>query len=238
MKKILVVMSHPDDESFGPGATIAKYAAGGVEIHLLCATRGESGQWSDIKDNGRKLGDVREAEHRAATKILGIKSHEYMGYVDGYLSNVLMDTGELVGKIEKKIEEFQPDILLTFDLLGLSGHIDHIAMAMATTRAFDEMPSVKKLYYYANEKKKADLISKVSKHRSWGRREDEITTVIDGTKFQKVKFAAADCHKTQANDVKRLKIFWKLSGGKEKFVLGGSRVKTVLPETDLFSGIK
>ena len=43
MKKLLAVFAHPDDEAFGPGGTLAKYAKEGVEIHLLCATRGERG---------------------------------------------------------------------------------------------------------------------------------------------------------------------------------------------------
>ena len=49
MKRLLVVTAHPDDEAFGPAGTIAKYADMGVKIHLLCATRGEAGQWSQKK---------------------------------------------------------------------------------------------------------------------------------------------------------------------------------------------
>jgi len=38
---LLAVLAHPDDESFGPGGTLALYASRGVQVHLLCATRGE-----------------------------------------------------------------------------------------------------------------------------------------------------------------------------------------------------
>jgi len=44
---LLVVFAHPDDESFGPAATLAQYVAQGVRITLLCATRGEVGEISD-----------------------------------------------------------------------------------------------------------------------------------------------------------------------------------------------
>lgn len=229
-------MSHPDDESFGPGGTIAKYAALGAEIHLLCATRGESGQWSDTPAKNRKLADVREVEHRKATAILGISSHEYMGYIDGYLSNILMD--DLVTKIEEKITSFQPDILLTFDLLGLSGHIDHITMTMATTKAFEESKKVKKLYYFVHDKKITDLIFKTVKIKLWGRRSDEITTRIDVKKYLPIKIKAANCHVTQKKDIDRLMWFWRLWGKTETFVLAQSRVKTKLAEIDLFDGIK
>jgi LmbE family N-acetylglucosaminyl deacetylase len=40
---LLVVTAHPDDESFPMGGTIAKYAASGVRIVLVSATRGEAG---------------------------------------------------------------------------------------------------------------------------------------------------------------------------------------------------
>lgn len=44
---LLAVFAHPDDESFGPAATLTKYAVQEVRIILLCATRGEAGEISD-----------------------------------------------------------------------------------------------------------------------------------------------------------------------------------------------
>jgi len=43
-KVLLVVLAHPDDETFGTGGTLAYYASKGVDVHLLCATRGEVGE--------------------------------------------------------------------------------------------------------------------------------------------------------------------------------------------------
>ena len=40
---LLAVLAHPDDESFGMGGTLALYASRGVDVHLVCATRGEVG---------------------------------------------------------------------------------------------------------------------------------------------------------------------------------------------------
>jgi LmbE family N-acetylglucosaminyl deacetylase len=40
---LLVILAHPDDESFAIGGTLAKYAAAGARITLICATRGEAG---------------------------------------------------------------------------------------------------------------------------------------------------------------------------------------------------
>jgi len=42
-KSLLVILPHPDDESFPMGGTLAKYAADHVRVTLVCATRGEAG---------------------------------------------------------------------------------------------------------------------------------------------------------------------------------------------------
>lgn len=46
-KRILFLLAHPDDETFGTGGTIARYASAGEEVHLATATRGRPG-WSAI----------------------------------------------------------------------------------------------------------------------------------------------------------------------------------------------
>lgn len=43
VQSLLVVLAHPDDESFPLGGTLAKYAAEGVRVVLVSATRGEAG---------------------------------------------------------------------------------------------------------------------------------------------------------------------------------------------------
>ncbi|MDX1520849.1 MAG: PIG-L family deacetylase, partial [Anaerolineae bacterium] len=48
--KLMAVLAHPDDESFGTGGTLAKYAAEGIETHLVTATRGERGWFGEPSD--------------------------------------------------------------------------------------------------------------------------------------------------------------------------------------------
>ena len=43
-KRILLVHAHPDDESIGTGATMAKYAADGAYVCLVTCTLGEEGE--------------------------------------------------------------------------------------------------------------------------------------------------------------------------------------------------
>ncbi len=76
---MLVILAHPDDESFAVGGTLAKFAKQGVRVILICATRGEAGI-SGMKPE--EVGKIREGELREAAKHLGIEVY-FLGYRDG-----------------------------------------------------------------------------------------------------------------------------------------------------------
>jgi len=250
---LLVVFAHPDDESFGPAATLAQYVAQGVRITLLCATRGEVGEISDPHlATPETLGQVREEELRCACRVIGIQEWRVLGYRDGQMSSY--DPQEVEGKVVRAIREVRPQVVLTFGPDGISGHLDHITTGKATTDAFfsagDEerfsehmaeglFPhKAQKLYYVAVPRSRFRAMSLDLP----GTCDDRITTVIDVVPFLEVKKRALACHKTQLPPGN---IFAQMSNeeirrwwGKEHFVLAASRVG--LPsekETDLFSGL-
>jgi LmbE family N-acetylglucosaminyl deacetylase len=66
--KLMAVLAHPDDECLGNGGIFAKYAAEGLETHLVTATRGERGWMGSESDNPGldALGRMRETELLAA----------------------------------------------------------------------------------------------------------------------------------------------------------------------------
>ena len=67
MKRILIIMAHPDDETFSVGGTIAKYVKAGSEVSLLCATRGEAGASGGRSVKTGELAEIRlqSSKHRA-----------------------------------------------------------------------------------------------------------------------------------------------------------------------------
>ncbi len=74
-RKLLVVLAHPDDETFGTGGTLAYYASKGVEVHLICATRGEVGDVEpELLEGFDSIADLRENELRCAAETLGLGS--------------------------------------------------------------------------------------------------------------------------------------------------------------------
>src|SRR5512136_1866556 len=80
---LLAVFAHPDDESFGPGGTLAKYAAEGTEVWLVCATDGNAGTVEASMLAGyASTGQLRAAELCCAAQTLGLAGVDWLGYRD------------------------------------------------------------------------------------------------------------------------------------------------------------
>jgi N-acetyl-1-D-myo-inositol-2-amino-2-deoxy-alpha-D-glucopyranoside deacetylase len=70
----MAVFAHPDDEAFGTGGTLTKYAAEGCDVYLVTATRGEAGGIAEPDlATSADLPFVREQELRCACEIYGTK---------------------------------------------------------------------------------------------------------------------------------------------------------------------
>ena len=138
-RTLLAVLAHPDDESLGFGGTLAKYAAEGVRVHLVTATRGDRGRYrgkppGDPAHPGpAALAGIREAELRDAARALGIHEVSILGYPDGSVDRV--DAREAVSTIAQHIRRIQPQVVVTFGPDGAYGHPDHVAISQFATAA-------------------------------------------------------------------------------------------------------
>jgi len=148
-KKILTVLAHPDDESFGMGGTLALYAELGHEVHLICMTRGEAGEVDpEFLENYDSIADLRTAELLCAAENLGLAHVEFLDYCDSGMvgsdknvdpkSLINAPKEEVVEKIVKYIREYKPDVVLTFDPEGGYKHPDHIYCHQVAVEAFEK----------------------------------------------------------------------------------------------------
>lgn len=212
-KKVLCVFAHPDDESLGPGGTIALWAKNGAIIHEICATKGEAGENKTAIDTAF----LRTTELKKAAKILGIQKIHYFGYKDGKLCNT--DLGSLTERIVVKIKKFLPDVVMTFDLNGVSGHLDHIAVSSATTNACKKTKIAKKLYYFTNH---ADLTMQMEDYFisfPQGRTDEQMDEIIDASSVWEKRMAAMYAHASQVKDVERFLPIFEGLGKKEHFMV-------------------
>jgi LmbE family N-acetylglucosaminyl deacetylase len=219
---LVALFAHPDDEAFGTGGTLARYAAEGCDVYLVTATRGEAGQ---IAASGlattANLPLVRERELRCACECYGIHPPRFLDYVDGQLP--LVNQGQAVGKVVRLVRELRPQVMITFGPDGIYGHYDHIAVHRWATIAVelaadpDCFPDqvagtcqphlVSKLYYRVLPKDQvADMADAQGRAAVMmdgvpfpfiGYDEAEITTVIDVSDHLGAKLRGIQCHSTQ-----------------------------------------
>ncbi len=152
-QRMLLVHAHPDDESIGQGATMAKYAARGTQVTLVTCTLGEEGEvlvpelehLASHREDG--LGPHRVTELANAMKELGVTDHRLLGGEGKYRDSGMVwhEDGHAIAGEEVKegtfwradlleaathlveiIREVRPQVLVTYDEFGGYGHPDHI----------------------------------------------------------------------------------------------------------------
>ena len=219
---LMAIFAHPDDEAFGAGGTLTKYAAQGYDVYLVTATRGEAGQITESDlSTAANLPYVREQELRCACEIYGIHPPLFLDYVDGQLP--IVHQGQAVGKLVRIIRELRPQVVVTFGPDGIYGHYDHIAVHRLATIAVDlaadhdcfpdqlagvcQPHQVSKVYFRALPEGQVVEMSEGDEPAAVmmdgvpfyfvGRRSDEITTVIDVGDHTEAKLSGIRCHATQ-----------------------------------------
>ena len=155
--RLLLVHAHPDDESIGTGATMAKYAAEGAGVTLVTCTLGELGEvippelahLADDADGG--LGEYRIGELAKACAALGVTDQRFLGGAGRWRDSGMMgqpsnddprcfwqaDLDEAAAELLGVIRDVQPQVLVTYDDNGFYGHPDHIQAHRVAWRAFE-----------------------------------------------------------------------------------------------------
>ncbi len=147
-QRVLVVLAHPDDPEFFCGATLAKWAKQGKEIHYLLLTCGDKGS-DDPTMTPQALCADRKEEQRAAAAVIGARQVQFLNYPDGELGN----TPEVRREIVRAIRRFKPEIVVTCDpttyiRANVSiNHPDHRTAGAATLDAI--FPATGNRMYFA-----------------------------------------------------------------------------------------
>jgi N-acetyl-1-D-myo-inositol-2-amino-2-deoxy-alpha-D-glucopyranoside deacetylase len=144
--RLLACFAHPDDEAFTAAGVLTASVARGVDVRLICATRGEEGDIRFPSTATREtLGQVRSQELRYSCQVLGVQEPMVLGYRDSGWGDALAQyhpralvnapTHEVVERLVAEMRRFRPHVVLTFEPGGLSGHKNHITISRHTTVA-------------------------------------------------------------------------------------------------------
>ena len=214
MKPVVGIFAHPDDESFFTGGTIATLAKE-RDVYTICVTNGEAGENSSGKEGS--LADIRKEELLASGKILGIKKTYFLNYKDGKLSNSIYH--EVAAKIKEITDEIQPEILLTFEPHGISGHLDHIATSFITSYVFQNASYAKELWYFCNNDDPINVQKEYFIYWPPGYAKEDISKTISVESVWEQKVFAMKQHVSQTKDVNNILAKYPPRPKEENFII-------------------
>lgn len=109
-RRALAVYAHPDDPYVACGATLARWAAAGSEVHVLLVSLGDKGT-SEASTEAGELVERRRGEVEAAGEVIGVSSLVQLGRLDGEIDNDL----ELRAELVRHIRRLRPQVLVCPD---------------------------------------------------------------------------------------------------------------------------
>ncbi|ADU50674.1 LmbE family protein [Thermaerobacter marianensis DSM 12885] len=133
-RHLVVVLAHPDDESFGAAGTMALAVHQGIGVTMVCVTAGQMGRRVGRPPIAHResLGPLRAAELRQAMAAVGVRDVRVLGVWDKTVE--FRDRAELARRIRAILEETGATTVITFHP-ELGGHPDHNAVGAATVDA-------------------------------------------------------------------------------------------------------
>ncbi|MGW8816274.1 PIG-L family deacetylase [Gordonia terrae] len=230
--RLLLVHAHPDDESLWTGGLIARHTDAGGEVDLVMCT------WTD--------GTVRHRELTDAASILGMPRPPIMlGYADDRRPESAPDAQRLcaasfdeqVRALTHHIRALQPDIVITYDPLGIYGHPDHVhahrlacaaADAAASTKLYHRAgPAwrVRSLYFATIPEWMMDILAEslfadIPRAQLPGTPESEIDVVVDVSDLAARKRAAVTAHRSEIDRSRAISGFMSLPDDIQEKLLG------------------
>ena len=221
---VLACFAHPDDEGFSSGGLLAKLAAGGARVTLVCATNGDVGEISDpALATPENLWQVRKQELRNAMEITGISDVRFLDYRDSGMDGTddnrhpnaycNADDEVVTGLLAGIIAEVNPHLILTHDPHGGYGHPDHKTMCVHATaaaeRASDPDAATPLLYYVCFPRSVFQRMWQEMTDRgitppfavdavdTLGTPDEDATTTLDVSAWVETKLSSLACHRTQ-----------------------------------------
>jgi LmbE family N-acetylglucosaminyl deacetylase len=128
--RYLTIAAHPDDEVLGCGATMARLASEGHEVHILILGEGATSRVDNPDDVSTDVAALRRQADEAGA-LLGAKSVTVESFPDNRFDQVaLLD---IVKVVELHIDNLQPDVVFTHH--GSDLNVDHRLTAQAVVTA-------------------------------------------------------------------------------------------------------
>ena len=142
-RRLLVVLPHPDDESYGCAGTLARLGADpDAATVFFCMTRGEASQIGPQRGlSPDEVAALREARLIEVAATVRLDALLIGSFPDGGMARE--DLGAMSAAIREVIDAFRPQVIVNQDPRGVNAHPDHIACHWALRHALLERPGIR-----------------------------------------------------------------------------------------------
>jgi LmbE family N-acetylglucosaminyl deacetylase len=270
---LMAVHAHPDDEASSTGGVLALYGDQGIRTVVVTCTNGEFGDApGQVKpgDDGhdeQAVAQLRLSELRQSAKILGVTHLELLGYHDSGMPdweyknrpdafcNIPLE--QVAGRIGALIEQYRPQVVISYDDKGMYQHPDHVHASLAAAAAVEltglpakfyqsaMRPSTWRKVWEALREAGVDIGEEreftEEQRQQMADAEQRITTSVDIRSVVERKREALMAHASQIQDSWFSKIPPEIASeafGFETFIRATDTAGAPLPEDDLFAGLR
>ena len=216
MTRLLAVVAHPDDETFGLGSVLALAADAGAEVSVWCATRGEAGEPAPgcgIAAAGTELAAAREQELHEAAALLGAVRVTLGAFGDSGMAGeppagslAAAAHADVVAAIRLELEQVRPDVVVTLD--GSDGHRDHVAVRDAALEVSADVPwvylsclprSLMRAWIDFSLREAPDRAHLEQELAALGTPDELVTTELDTRRYLELRWQAIRVHRSQTS---------------------------------------
>lgn len=262
----MAVHAHPDDEVISTGGVLARAAAAGVRTVLVTCTDGSAGDGpggikpTDPAHDPDLVAATRRTELDASCAILGIEHVELLGYRDTGMADwpsavapdafSNLDVDDVRPRLDALFESYQPDVVVTYDPNGNSGHADHKMTHQVTMASVRANGIPRKVYWAAIPRsvleagraamRAAGMDEENMPDPSMGTPDEDISALLDVSAHVRAKRDALLAHASQSDGAFLLGLPDEMGAqvfGREAFVRVVPAWTGGPPETDLFAGL-
>ncbi len=210
MTRLLVLVAHPDDETFGCGSLLLHAAGAGAHTVVTCLTRGEAGEIEPGVAAPHGVGALREGELRAAAGALGVGEVEVLDFTDSGMDGEPAPRTlcgapieEVSDAVRAALGRHRPDLVVTLD--GSDGHRDHLRLRGVVERLLAGTPTPVYLHglprslmhRWVRHHAGAADVAAYTELPEIGTPDEELTTVLDTGEHLAAREAAIALHRSQ-----------------------------------------
>lgn len=190
---VLAVYAHPDDPEVSCGGTLCRWVDEGAAVHLVICARGDKGSVDPTVDPD-ELAHRRSVEAAEAADVLGVLTHDNLGFDDGEVINDLQLRSELV----RRIRMLQPDVVVGPDPTALffgSSYVNHVDHREVGAALLDACAPAAASPLYFPEAGPAHAVDRIFLSGTL-----EPDTHVDIASVLERKVEAVLCHRSQVED--------------------------------------